>query len=821
MIDRLSQDLRYAFRRLTQNPGFTLTALLSLTLGIGANAAIFSLVNAVVLRPVPLESPEELVEVYLHQEGFSHSPLSYPDYEDVREATAEVFAEVSTSGLTFTQVDRGEGVDTVSAEMVSGNYFSLLGVGARIGRVFNAEDDLAKGAHPVAVLSHGYWQRTFGADETVVGRRIRLNGKPFTVVGVSQEDYAGNLRAIAPDLFVPLMMADHFQPSDSEEGRLERRHSQFLFTKGRLRPGATLAAVETALAGVTARLHEEDIWQGDNRLLAVPTSDVVINPMIDSVLVPALALGMVVVGLVLLIACANLASFLLARALDRRKEIALRRALGASRRGLIAQLLTETIVLGMLGGVLGICLAVALLRWLVTADLPLPLPLTLDLSLDWRVLGFTLAVSLLAGLFFGLAPALHATRAELASALREEGAGGGGRGRLTTRNVLVAAQLAVSLVLLVLAGLFLRSLQSTQNADPGFGRQPAGLLSLFIPGNRYTEEQAHTFLRQAAERIEQLPGVESVGWIDTLHLNLLNTQTLGINVDGIEPPPDRDAYQIDWARADGGFFEAAGIEILRGRGFRETDTEDAPRVAIISQAMADRFFPGRDPLGLTIQQHNDDEVIQLTVVGIASDVKVRSLGEAPRSFVYAPWTQSLSRYVTLVAQTSIDAERTAREMFSAVRKLDPEAAVTEYKALDRHLAVVRLPAQLGAGLISVFAALALGLAAIGLYGLLSYAVVQRTREVGIRIALGAGPGNVTWLLMRSGLKLVLLGGAVGLGLAALFARGLEGLLFGVRGVDPVTFATVPLALAAVALAALALPARRCSQIDPAKALRSD
>jgi predicted permease len=614
------------------------------------------------------------------------------------------------------------------------------------------------------------------------------------------------------------MMVNELQPSQSNE--LEERGNHSYFAKGRLKPGVTTAQAQAAMDGVAARLTEMDLdnWDPDASFFMVPTEDVILFPAIDDFIYAAAWLLMVVVGLVLLIACTNLASFLLARGVDRRKEIALRLSLGATRRSLVGQLLSETVLLALLGGVAGVAVAVWLLRVLVTADLPLPLPITLDLGLDLTVLGFSLGTSLLAGIILGLAPALHSTKPDMASTLRDESTGGGQRGRVTLRNMLVVAQVAVSLVLLVGAGLFLRSYQHIQAVDPGFGHEPTAILNLMVPGNRYSVEEGRVFTRTLLERFEQLPGVVSVGLTGNLHLNTLSTSTTSINVDGVEPPPGRESHSIDTTSVDTGFFDAAGMRILQGRNFNDQDLPDSPRVAIINQNMARKFFPDENPVGRILRRDDGND---FTVVGVVSDAKIRSLGEPPRSFLYRAYSQSYTTYYFALARTTIDPERTALDMLAAGRELDPNLFAWEAKTMDRHLGVMLLPARLSALILSAFAMLALALASIGLYGIVSYAVSRRTREVGIRMSLGADGPRVVRMLMGGGMKLVAVGAVIGLLAALAAARLVGGLLFNVSTLDLATFVLVPTILIGAAMAAAYIPARRASRVDPATALRTE
>ena len=816
-VDRLLLNVRYALRRLARSPLFTLIAITSLGLGIGANTAMFSLVNAIVIRDQPFGSPERLVELYESSAGFSHGSLSYPDYLDVVEGTSDVFSEVGGTQFSLLQADaEGGGVEMLTAEAVTGNYFSMLGIAPALGRLLTEEDHVAPGAHPVVVLSHGYWQSAYAASADVVGTDVRISGRPFTVVGVAPEAYKGTIRGFVPDVFVPILMVDALDGNATSV--LEARGNRSFFAKARLAPGATRVEAQETLDRIAQRLREEypRNWQRADAFVVVPTEDVIMNPMIDRYILPAAGMIMAVVGLVLLIACANLASFLLARAADRRKEIALRLALGARRRALVGQLLTETVLLSSLGGIGGVLVAVRALDALVRADLPLPLPITLDLSLDGVVLGFSIALSIGAGILFGLVPALQSTNPDLAPTLRDESAGGGRMRGTALRDMLVSAQVAVSVVLLIAAGLFLRSLDASRRIDPGFGGAPTGIVQIAVPADRYSEEEGRRVLASLTERIGSLPGVDAVGHTDNLPLNQLNTQYLRVRGAGVEPPAGEEFHLIDYSRIDDGYLGAAGVELVSGRPFEAAD-EDGDPVALVNQELVRRFFPRGDVLGraLTI----DDEATR--VVGVVGDHKVRQLGEAPRPYVYLSARQEYSRYATIVARTAGDDERLALEMLATVRALDPEIRVYEVETMRRHLATMLLGRELGALVVTGFALLALILAGIGLYGVVSYAVSRRAKEVGIRMSLGADAASVVRMLTGGGMKLVAIGGAVGLLAAAALAQLLSRLLYGVPPLDPLTFVGVPLVLGAVALAASWIPARRVTRVDPVGALRSE
>ena len=730
-----------------------------------------------------------------------------------------MFSHVAAAQLVPAQIDReGGGVEVVLVEAVTGNYFPMLGVEAALGRTLLPSDDVSRGGHPVAMLDYQYWQSAFGGDPDAVGREMRIAGRAYTVVGVGPPDFTGTMRGLAPAFYAPSMMAEELLGV-----RLfDARGGQVLFVKARLRPGVALPQAEAAVGAVAAQLTRDRIenWDPAGQFVVLPLTDVLLFPPIDVFIRPAAGLLMAVVALVLLLACTNLASFLLARALDRRKEVAVRLALGASRGSLVRRLLTETTLLSLLAGGVGTGLAVWLLDLLATADFPLPIPVALDLRLDRNVLAFTLGVSVVAGTLLGLVPTLQSTRPDVSGALRSESSGGGQPGQLRWRNALVIAQLTISLVLLVGAGLFLRSFQQVQSVDPGFGHEPTAILRLLTPATRFSPDEARVYTRRLLDRFRELPGVEAVGAISRLHLDPLNMSTSDFNVAGFEPPSDHGAFIADRGEVDPGFFEAAGIEIVRGRNFDDGDRLDTQPVVIISEAMARRFWEDGDAIGRLLERRDDEDPPWL-VVGVASDAKVRTLGEAPRNMVYLPYTQGLARSLNVIARTSMDPRQTALALLTAGRELDPDLWVLETKTMDRHLALMSLPQQLSAFVLSAFGVLALTLAAVGLYGVVSYSVAQRTREIGIRMALGAAAPRVVRQLVAGGLKLLVVGGALGLTLALAAARLLGGLLFEIDALDPWTFVGVPLVLGAAALVAAYLPARRASRVHPVTALRTD
>ena len=809
-MDRLLHDLRYALRRSGKRPGFTLIAVLSLALGIGANTAIFSLVQEILLRDPPIAEPERVLEVYLTGPDFNYWPLSTPDFRDFQSATQNVFSSSFGSVLTVVPRDRGDRVEPLVGEMVTGHYFTTLGLVPAAGRLLGPNDDVSPGGHPVAVLSYSYWERAYQKSPSAIGSDLRVNGRNFAIVGVAPREYEGALRGIAPSVYVPLMMINQLQPSTYDQ--LQSRGDHSTFVRARMRPGVTRAQADAVVASFVSdmKVRYRDDWPQNGVSHTIALSDLIVNPMLDRFIVLAAGLLTVVVGLVLLIACANLASFLLAQARDRQREIAIRLAIGAGRAGLVRQLLTESVALALVGCVAAIGLAKLMLWALLNADLPLPIPVTVTATLNPTVLLFAIVIAVVAGVLFGLAPALQATRTDVISTIKSENTGGGPGRRITLRNTLVTGQVAISLVLTVTAGLLLRSMTARQTIDPGFGSEPTALMQFNIPADKYSEAEAVLLIKRLEERIARVAGVQAVGVTGNLHLNTLNTQTTGINVEGHQPPPGDDSFMIDRTRVDPGFFAAAGISITRGRNFDDNDRLGSPRVVIINQVMADRFWPGQDPVGRTFRS---DSVF--TIIGVASNAKIRSLGEQPRSFIYYPYSQEPTYFMTLLARTSGSAEAAVPQVLAAAREVDPDLIIIDAKTMQRHLAIMLLPARMGAVIFGAFATLALVLALVGVYGVVSYAVSRRLREVGIRMSLGARPNEMVRLLMRSGFTLVGIGGVIGIAIALLTARVLTSVLYGIEPIDPLTFTVGPALLLAVGALAAWIPARRASKVNPA------
>jgi putative ABC transport system permease protein len=822
-IENLARDVRYGLRSLRRHPGFSAMAVLSLAIGIGANATIFGVAHAVLFRSSPFDDPQTLVNIYESEAGRAFNPMSHPNIEDLRKGTTHIFRGIAASAVTVAQIDRGGTVGTVMGEAVTGGAFALLGIEPRLGRAIQADDDVARGGHPVVMLSHGYWQRAFGADPQVVGRALQMGGRSYTIIGVAPADYRGGLPAFTPAFYIPMAMLDEMGIE-----MLDKRSYHSFFVKARLAPGVTRAQAEHAASLVAASLTgvRPEGWRPGEQFVLVPTSDVQVLPGVDPLLRAAAWLLLAVVALVLLLACTNLASFLLARALDRGHEVAVRRALGASRGALARQMLVESTLLGLGGAAAGLVLALVLLDVLLSVDLPLPYGMRLDLHLgldwralfDWRVLALTAGAGVLAGGLLGLVPAVQGTRADLGSTLKTGSRGSDAPGTLRWRNVMVVAQIAMSLVLLVGAGLFLRSWQQTLAVDPGFGHAPTAILSVMMPVARSTPDGGVQRTRRLLERFRTLPGAAAVGLVWPLPLELSSSGT-DFTIDGRVPPAGRETFRANRAFVDGGFFDAAGMAIVAGRTFDDDDRRNSQPVAIISQAMARRHWPDGDALGRILRRPDPAER-DLVIVGVASDINVRSLGEAPRDVVYETYTQGDGLpAASFVVRTTTDPARMSLALAGAGQQVDPDLRVMQSLTLTQHLAMSRLPSQIGAVLLAAFAAMGMALAAVGVYGTVRHTVAMRTREVGIRMALGAEAAGVARLLATHAVRLVLVGVVIGVAGSLLAARFLATLLFGVGSFDPVALIGAPLVLGVAAWLAAYLPARRASRADPLAALR--
>ncbi|MEM7353206.1 MAG: ABC transporter permease [Acidobacteriota bacterium] len=812
-MDELARDLRQAVRLLSRKPVLSGLAVLSFALGIGVNSSIFTLVNAVLLREPPVVDAGRVVEIYTSDaEGFRYATTSYPDYLDLRRE-ATVFSQLEATSATFVSYDDGERTELLFGEEVSHGFFDFLGLPMTLGRGLAVPEE-TPGANPLVVLGERFWRERFAADREVLGRSLKLNGVDCTVVGVAPAAYRASQSGLVADVWLPVTMHDAL----AERPSLDRRGSRSLFLKGRLRDGIIVETAQAELDLLAARLGTAYPETNEGRsLTAVAARDVAINPGIDGKIFGAASLLLVIVGLVLLIACSNIANLLLARAAERRRETAVRLALGSSRGRLVRQLLAESLVLAVGGAALGLLFAHWTSRLIVSFNPPLPIPVALDLGVDLRVFGFTFALAVAAGILCGLAPALQASRADLVSAIKGEGSTlVGSRRRVSLRSVLVVGQVALTTILLAGAGLFLRSLASAQAIDPGFSLQRGVALTVGLGfGNRYTEAQGAAFFDQLRERAAALPGVRRAAWAEHLPLSF-GFSRRGMEIEGRTAVTEEEQSEIDTVRVGPGYFETLGIPLLRGRGFSDRDAATTSPVVVVNDAFAQRYWPGEDALGKRLRSRRDDPWAE--VVGVVRTGRYRTLGEESLPFVYRSHQQDYSSMMTLVVAADGEAA-TLAALRAELQALDRQVPIFDQRLMSGHLDVALYPARLGAALLAAFGILGLALASVGLYGVVAYSVSRRTREVGIRMAIGAGARDVLSLVVREGMALVAVGLGLGLATALAAAHLLSSVLYGIAPHDPLTFAGVALVLGAAALIANLVPAQRATRVDPIVALR--
>src|SRR2546423_1389700 len=831
-MENLIQDIRFGFRSLIKHRAFAAIAIITLALGVGANSTIFSVVNATLMRSLPVSHPESLVYVFNGNPG---SAFSYPDYAEVRDQNHVFDGLIGFGGITVS-LNSNDQTDLVNGAIVTGNYFQVLGVLAQKGRVIAQEDDKTPGAHPVAVISHGLWQRRFGGDQNIVGRQLLLNGQNFTVIGVTPPEFGGAQLGVIRDVYVPMMMQAVVRPpragysGEMDPDLLKRRSNRWLYSVGRLKPGVTIEQAQADLSVIAKQLEnaypETNRGRG-GRVLAFNQSR---YPDQRRQLGSVAWLLMSVVGLVLLIACANIANLLLARGSGRAKEIAIRLAIGATRWRIVRQLLTESVLLATLGGVLGLLLA-----WWAASSLramPPPagaLPLAPQISIDPPVLLFTMGLALLAGIVFGLAPALRISRPAIVPALKDESRTITDRKPyFNLRNLLVVTQIGLSVVLLVAAGLFLRSLHHAQAINPGFDAEKIVTLPLNINLLRYTKPQGREFYRQVVERVEAIPGVESASVARIVALGggasvrslAIEGRTNSDNQFRSEGagPADTSLNSVNSNVVGPKYFRTMGIGLLRGRDFESQDTEDKPGVVIVNESFAQRHFSGQEIIGRRISFSGPTGPWR-EIVGLVRDSKYLTLGEPPTPVAYLPLQQNHETGVTLHVRASGNPSGILAAVRSQVQSIEKNLPVNNPTSMNEWIMNSLYAARMGAILLGIFAALALVLASIGLYGVMSFAVSPRTREFGIRIALVAIASDVFKLVLRHGMGVVVCGIAIGLGVAAIVTRLLTSFLYGVSASDGITFAAIPLLLALVAGIACYIPARRATKVDPLVALR--
>jgi putative ABC transport system permease protein len=806
-MDTLRQDLRYAFRRLLKSPGFAIVALLTLSLGIGANSAIFSVINGVLLQPLPYAEPERLVRIYHFSEG-QRSSMSGPNFIDLRKSSQTLADAAAIAGSRAILTGQGDPVRLDSAE-VSASLFDLLGVQPLLGRTFRADEN-EPGKSKVAVLSWGLWQQRFGADQRVLGQRIVLDGVPYEVVGVMPQGFS---YPEGRTLWTPLEYTKGFL--------VEQRSAWYLSVVGRAKPGVPLERVAAEVQTIGSQLAKQypDHNEGVG-LAAVPLRESMVGKIR-----PALYVLLGAVGFVLLIACANVANLLLARAAAREGEMAVRAALGAERMRLVRQLLTESIVLSTIGSGLGLLLAIWGVAFLISLR-PEGIPRLDDVRVNGTVVVFSLALSMLTGVIFGIFPALQATRSSVANSLKE-----GGRGALTTRagsrmrSALVVAEMALAVTLLAGAGLLIRSFIKLASVDPGFHVAQVLTFELSLPDSRFEKEaQQVAFMDQLMPRLDAIPGVTSAGAVLALPLTD-RSFVISFQIGGRPPMPPAQQPSIQTRVATTEYFQTMGIPLKRGRLFSADDRAATPPVVLLTESAVREYFPNEEPLGkkITLGWGHGPGTPRAggEVVGIVGDIKEEGLQEPNPPQIYLPYRQWPIQSMAVVLKTAVPPASISEAARRAVHDVDPNLPVSQVRTLEQIVSRSISQPRFYMTLLAAFAALALVLAAIGIFGVLSYAVAQRTREIGIRMALGAQESTVVRLVVREAMLLAAAGVTLGLIAAFFVSHSLEAFLFQTRPTDPLTFAGVATLLAVVALTASYIPARRATQVDPLTALRAE
>ena len=819
-------DLRFGARQLLQRPGFAAVAIGSLALGIGLNVTIFSVVNAVLLRGQQLARPDQLVEIYSGlSKDYPQLTTSYPDFQDIGRASDALTSVAGSSYVRGILSTTGRG-SLITGETITPNYFDLLGIPIPLGRSFREDENATPNAAPVMIVSHGLWQRNLGGTPDAIGKTVKISGIDYTVVGVAPRQFTGTIPGVPADFWVPLMMVDRFAFSgiqsntdeDPGDTRLTRRGSRWLFVKGRLKDGRTIEEARSQLEALYARLRTEyPNTNKDVTVNLVPAAGIRFHPALDGYF-EAASLGLTgAVALVLLVACGNVASLLLARASARRRELAIRAAIGASRRRLIQQLLAEGMVLATAGGVLGVVIAWwagGALAGLMDTDV-FPMRIAFDFAIDRTVLLFALAATAVTTVVFGLAPAWSASKPELVPALKAS-LEGDGRARFSSRDLLVVGQLALSAVLLVAGALLVRGLAVAQGTDIGYDPRSLTLLTFNLGMNGYDDDRAGAFRERALDRLRSLPGVTSVTTATRLPFSP-DINMSGVRVQGFHTPEEQET-PVDTVGVGEDYFATIGVPIITGRALTRDDLENRRRVAVINETLARQYWP----TGAVGQQFymGGYHTPAWEVVGVSRDHKVRSVGEDPRAYLHVPdgLKDTSQSFIVRTATPPTSALPMLRE---ALWSIEPEIVFTEDVAASEVAETTMLPTRIGAILLGAFGALALGLAAIGLYGVVAYSVSQRTREIGIRVALGAPRGSVLRLLASRGARLAVIGLVIGALGAAAVGRLLTSMLYGVSAFDMMAFGAAATVLLAIAGIANIVPALAALRVDPVKALRSE
>jgi predicted permease len=812
-VSTLIGDIRYSFRSLLKNPGLTLAAVLSLGLGIGANTTIFTWVQAVLFRPIPIAADPGSIRIAAmeNREGQSRS-WSYPNFTDFRDR-ATLMDVVGQDDQTFSiAVDKT--AERAWGGLVSGNYFDVMGLTPAAGRFFTAKEDVTPGGHPVAVLSYAYWQRRFAGDPSVIGKQVTINNAPITIIGVAPEAFIGSFLGVSSAAWVPMAMQREMMGGD----RLTQRGNGWMQALVRLKPGVSQEQAQAEATAIMSQLEQEyKNFNDGRRLRIVQTWEAPFGAA--TVLTPILAVLSILVALVLVIACANVANLLLSKAVSRRREVAVRLSLGASRGRLVRQLLTESLLLAFVAGLAGTAMAYWTMDVIMAFVPPVDMPLDLGLRMDATTLLFALAVSVVTGIVFGLAPALQASGKETINALKEEGrSGSGGRTTGRLRNALVVGQVAVCLVLLVGATLFLRSFVAAQSLSPGFDAEPVVTASMDLFPSGYTGDRHREFQRRALEAVAAIPGVQSAAFGTRLPLGFGGNNSTGIGVEGYVPRENEEIV-ITYTTIGPKYFATMGTPMREGREYLDSDAPNAQNVIVINEAMARRYWPKGNALGGQIRLGGKTVA---EVIGVVADSKYSSINERPLPQLFFPLARGEASTLRLFVKTTGDPAPFVAEVRNAIRAIDPNLPVYDARTLSEHMQVAVFAQRMAANLLGGMGALALLLAAIGLYGVMAYAVSQRTQEMGIRLALGASPSSLLSMIVGQGMKLTTVGLVIGLALA-LGAFGSIGavrtLLPGISPLDPITFVAVPVLLALIALLATWIPGRRAGKVDPLVALR--
>ncbi len=811
-LESIARDVRYSLRLLGRTPGFAAIAIVTLAVGIGSATTIFTMINRALFRPLPVADPASIVSLNNVAANRTLPSFSYLAYEDIRDRNT-VFDGVIGYRWAPVSVSTGGINERLWGYVVTGNYFDVLGVRARLGRAITPADDVRRGGHPVAVISHSFWQQRFGGAAGVLGETILVNGRPYSVIGVAPQDFFGTEVVSAPDLWFPMAM----QPEiESGSPSLDDRRSEPIFILARLKRGVSVDQAGAAMTAAALELEREfpDINEGKRITLTRPG---LVGTAMRGPVLGFSALLLLISGLVLLLACVNLANLLLARAADRRREIAVRLSLGASRATLVRQLLAESVILSGAAGIVGLLITLWMVRLIAAIELPVDIPFALDLPVDARVLAFNVVLAVATGIFFGLLPAVQATRTNLVADLKEGGLGGHPHDS-RWKKALIVVQVAVSLVLLVAGGLMVRALARAHAIPLGFTPEGGVEVSFDLRLQGYDPPRAREFQQRLIDRVRALPGVRHAGAADMVPVDLHFTRSR-LYAEGAPESDDR-APRTFTSRITPGYFQAMGVRLEDGRDFTPFDDETSARVAIVNRAAARRLWPSGNPLGRFVRVGAADGA-RMQVVGVVEDGKYASFNESPQPIVYRPLWQSYSGSTTVVVRTDGDPAGMLALLRREARAMDPAMPIGSARTLVDRLALPLLPARLTAWILGVFGALALSLAAIGLYGVMSYMVARRTHEIGVRMAIGAHRGNVLALVLRQGLTLTAFGLAAGVGGALLVTPLMRALLYGVSSRDALTYVAVVGVLALVSTAACLVPARRATRLDPVEALRAE